>query len=360
MAETVALSEYEDRAVRQVEDHKADFAATPSRPILPEATRSALKDTGEQVASRVRRLPGFDTAAQAARNGYAKAAEGLGGMTSKVTRYTLSEERIVATYQRLGAPVEELADIRRLDLKVVEKDAKPRRLDLAYAGAAAAEGAVAGLAITGGELFVTVGSVASVGVLGVPSLGLVTTVTAGDAAAVLALCSRAVAHTAFYYGYDPTDPAEEVFAMSVMNLGSAVTKSGKYAAYIELSQVSEALGADASWSGLNRELVPQIADRFARAFGVRLAKTKVGQFVPVAGIAAGAGLNYWIVQQVATEAYWTYRERFLNEKLGITTLSVPDRPEGVDEPEEGSIDLLQYVKDASESRDDRTPGVLEP
>ena len=46
-----------------------------------------------------------------------------------------------------------------------------------------------------------------------------------DAAALLAACSRVVAHDALYYGYDPRDPVEEVFMMQVIGLGLANTIS---------------------------------------------------------------------------------------------------------------------------------------
>jgi hypothetical protein len=357
------LSEYEQRALIEIDQYKAKFAATPARRLVPGTARDALRNRGGQAAKRLQSAPGFEVAASAARGGYMRAAEGLGGMTSKVAHYTLSEDRIVASFQRRNIDVNALTDIRTLDLKIVEKRAKPKYMDLAYASTAAAEGALAGALISGGELLASAGTVASGGATAAPSLGLITTVVAGDAAAVLSICSRVVAHTAMYYGYDPTEPAEAVFAMSVMNLGSAVTQSGKYAAYVELSLVTQALARNATWSALNKHLLPQIAQRFARAFGVRLTKTKLGQFVPVAGIAAGMGLNYWIVQQVSTAAYWTYRERFLNDKLNITSLTLPAKPDGVDEPDEGVIDLLSIVEDAIEGReagDADTPSAAKP
>ncbi|WP_226864427.1 EcsC family protein [Mycolicibacterium baixiangningiae] len=70
--------------------------------------------------------------------------------------------------------------------------------------------------------------------------------------------------------------------------------------------------------------IVKVAERFAGQFGQKLTKKKLGQFVPIAGIAIGAALNWKMVDDVADAAYWAYRERFLYENGGELPLIVLD------------------------------------
>ena len=344
------LSAYELNALREIENHKNTIASRGTRTLLSEEKRAALNQRGSQVAANVQRIPGFGKAAAAAKGGYLQAAAGLGKGLSRASGLSLSEDRVIRGYRRRNHDVRTLADIRALDLELVERRAKPLYLDFLYAAAAAAEGAGAGLAISGGEILAVGGDVAGAGAGAAPGLATVTGVVAFDAAAVLALCTRAIGHTALYYGYDPRDPAEAIYAMGVMNLGSAVTSGGKLAAYTELSKVTQALARNATWDTLNKHVLPRLTQKFAEAFGVRLTKQKLGAFVPVAGIAVGAGLNYRILDQVTDAAYWTYRERFINDKRGIYIISPPSIA-SVD-PSEGREENIDILGMLSESDDE--------
>lgn len=347
----VALSDYELNALREIELHKEALATRGSRKLLPTGARSAIEVRGAQVAEQARKLPGFTKAADAAKAGYLQAAAGLGKGLSRASGLSLSEERVLKGYRRRNHDVRSLADVRALDLEQVEKRARPQYMDFIYAAGAAAEGAGAGLVISGGEILAAGGEVAGAGAGAAPGLATVTGVVAFDAAAVLAVCTRAVGHTALYYGYDPRDPAEAVYAMSVMNLGTAVTGAGKLAAYGELSKVTQALARNATWDTLNKHVLPRLTQKFAEAFGVRLTKQKLGQLVPVVGIVVGAGLNYRIVDQVTDAAYWSYRERFLNDKRGIVGMSMPTAPVDPDDEDEGTIDVLSLLDEAKREAD---------
>ena len=173
---------------------------------------------------------------------------------------------------------------------------------------------------------------------------------AAGAAAVLTVRTRVVSHTALYYGYDPTDPAEAIYQMGILNLGTAVTNSSRYAAFAEMSTITQQLMRSATWKKLNEHVLVRIIDRFANVFGVRLTKTKLGQIVPVVGVAVGAGLNYWLVDQVAEAAYWSYRERFINEKRGVHVLYVPQRPRPNEDDEE-NIDIVGLVQQSMDEGD---------
>jgi hypothetical protein len=59
----------------------------------------------------------------------------------------------------------------------------------------------------------------------------------------------------------------------------------------------------------SRHVLTRVAQRFAAKFGPALTKKKLGQFVPVAGMVVGAGLNSWVIDQISVAAHDAYRER---------------------------------------------------
>lgn len=345
----MSLTEYEQGALREVTERKAQQVARSPRRIVPEP----VKDRAGDLAHRVGGLPGVGKIGGKVGAAYLQTAAGASRAVSRLSSSSLSEERILRAYRRRGVDVSSLEDIRGLDLHEVERRVKPKRMDLVYASLAAAEGAAAGAVITGGEVLATGGSVAGLGAGGAPGLGTVAGAMAVDAAVVLAAAQRVVSHTGLYYGYDPNDPAEAAFALSVVNLGSAVTAGGKMAAYRELSALTQMLARRATWKQLNEHVLPRIAQQFAVRFGGRLTQRKLGQLVPVVGIGVGALMNFRLIDNVAEAAYWTYRERFLLDKgadadrewASSFSLDPADGDgQGEDEVE---IDLLEIIEDAT-------------
>jgi hypothetical protein len=241
-------------------------------------------------------------------------------------------------------------------------------MDIAYGTVAfvegAVEGAVAGGVITGGEALFGAGTVFGAGVGGAPGLGTVTGTIAADTAFTLTLMNRAVAHTALYYGYDTSEPAEAIFAMSVLGLGTATTSGAKLAAYQELSKLTQMLARRATWKQLNEHVLPAIAAKVAARFGFKITQRKLGTLVPIAGVVVGAGLNYQLVDSITDAAYWAYRERFIREKTGDFELgqatdeplaaAAADETGTVEQP----IDIITIVEEtlAEHSDDDTTPG----
>ncbi len=70
---------------------------------------------------------------------------------ARASRAGLSAKRVVDLHKRKGHEVEDLADVRRLDLKQVDKVGR-HGTDLYYPGIAALSGAGTGLVISGGQL----------------------------------------------------------------------------------------------------------------------------------------------------------------------------------------------------------------
>lgn len=276
------------------------------------AARYPAVRRAQQEAAGVARAVGDKVPDRATDLGKQWVVAGLDGATravSKVSRAGLSPERVVKKHQNLGHPVTSLSDIRDIDLEQVDK-VRGRFTDLLYSVPAALSGGGAALVISGGEIAGTF----SGGALAAPGFGAIAGALAADAAVVTGLSSRAVGTVAMTYGYDPEDPAEKLFILSVINAGTALTAAGKAAAMRDLSRVSQALFRKATWVVLEESVIAQVYQRAAVAMTGRFTKKALGKFVPVAGVVLGASLNYATLDSIVDAANIAYRRRFLLEK----------------------------------------------
>ncbi|GHE63066.1 EcsC family protein [Streptomyces griseoaurantiacus] len=263
----------------------------------------------------------------------------------KVSRAGLSPKRVVALHNKRGHDIASLSDLRQLDLELVEK-VRGRAANWYYPIAAAASGAGAGLAITGGQLAIT----ASAGAAAAPSAGAIAGAFTADTAVVLGLSSRAVGQVALYYGYDPEEPSEKLFIMSVVNLGTASSAAAKNAAMADISKLTQALFRGKSWEVLSNAFVSKVAEKFAKAFGVRLTKKGLGKVVPAFGLVLGSTLNWATLEGIVDAAEMAYRRRFLLEKYphlaaeAFATFTDPDDSDGAAESDE-RISVLDEIVD---------------
>jgi hypothetical protein len=253
----------------------------------------------------------------------------------RVSRAALSPKRVVASHRKRGHDVASLSDLRRLDLEQVDA-VRGRGASWYYPLAAALSGAGAGLVISGAELAVPV----SGGVAAAPSGTAIGGAVLGDAAVVLGLASRSVGHVSLLYGYDPEEPAEKLFVMSVVNAGTAMSATAKNAAMADISRRTQALVRGNLWAVLDKSVVTQVSKAFAKAFGIRFTKQSLGKVVPAAGILLGGAFNWATLEAVVDAADVAYRRRFLLEKyphLGDEEApgSFPDvGPDGRDDADE--------------------------
>lgn len=227
----------------------------------------------------------------------------------RVSRVGLSSKRIVAHHQKRGHDVAALSDLRRLDLEQIDA-VRGRGASWYYPAAAAISGMGAGLVISGGELAVPV----SGGIAAAPSGAAIAGAVVGDAAFVLGLASRSVGHVSLFYGYDPEEPAEKLFVMSVVNAGTAMSGTAKTAAMADISRLTQALVRGKSWAILDKSVIAQVSKQFAKAFSVRFTRQSLGKVVPVAGIAVGGAFNWATLEAIVDAADVAYRRRFLLEK----------------------------------------------
>lgn len=275
----------------------------------PKAQRIAAQ--GNEIATRGAKAVQntFHSAADAMPNWSRESFTAAKKTMSRISRAGLSPKRVVARHRRRGHPVTRLADVRSLDLEQID-DARGRGASWYYPALAAASGAGSGLVITGGELAVT----ASGGVTAAPSGGVIVAAFAGDAALVLGLSSRVVGQVALSYGYDPEDPAEKMFILSVVNAGTAMSATAKTAAMADISRLTQALVRGKTWAVLQESVIARVSQQMAKVFGFRLTKKALGKAVPAIGAVIGGTLNWTTLESIIDTADVAYRRRLLLEK----------------------------------------------
>jgi EcsC protein family len=302
------------------------------RHLVPEPVRRRAARAGKSAQARFNDVPGADQFVGLLQ----KALSGLLDMVGRTAEASLRRRAVVEAYNKRGHSVSSLEDIRKLELRDVDQT-KPR-LGLRYTAASTAEGAAAGLAMSGGEIVAGGGAVFGAGAGGAPGAGLVAGTIAADAVAVLATMIRAIAHTAAYYGYDTELPEEQVYAAGVLSFGLA-QQAGKSAAYIELNKVVQDLARKATWKQLNKNGATKAVRVVYESLGMRLTREKLGQAIPVLGIALGAGINAHLLSRLTDDADHLYRERFLREKYGLALPAAGDLTDLDASPASGVTDI---------------------
>lgn len=340
-----------NQRVTGVADRVRDTARTRAD-ASPRARRAVDKVVDGGTAIKSKMPDGVSTAGAQGAAVLRGVAEGGARAVSRVATSFLSPKRVVKAHVRAGHSVSALADLRALDLELIDA-IKPRSLDVAYSAVAALSGGVAGVVITGSQIAVPVTG----GVAAAPSLQATAAAFFGDAAAVMGLASAVVGHHALHYGYDPARPEEKLFVLSVVNWGTAFTTGSKATAFADVSRLTRALVRGAPWVQLNKTLVARVAQSFSQLFGQRLIKQGLGKAVPVAGVAAGSSLNWLTLEQIADAADLAYRRRFLLEKypqLAESGAVPPLRDEVATDGDDPSIAVLRLLRDAGADVDEET------
>lgn len=280
--------------------------------------RRALSNGQEKMASSARTVAGGVRSAaghlggivpESATDWASTAARAAGDTSGKAGRLGLTPSRVVHQHQKRGANIESLHEVRQLDLADIDA-VRGRTAGLIYSATAMASGAGTGIVATGG----TLGSMFSAGAAALPSAGAAAGTMAADMAFVFSVYHRATARAALVYGYDPEVPAEQLFMLGIMNLTSASTAAAKQAAMKDLAKLTHALAVKMPWAQIEQSLMAKLLKSFMGRFTNEVTKNSLGKAVPVAGIAVGALLNGFTVDQVVRDADLAYRRRFLLEK----------------------------------------------
>lgn len=299
------MSDYEKRAWERIEQWREEKLGPPAEGLAGRAA-GRVREAATGAWARVPRSAQIEQALFAA-------IEGMHEQVTDLAMRSVSIEAVIGTFQRAGHDVFELGDLFGLDLEDIDAVAPPlrRRYAWTFAGEGAALGAAAGSA----ALFAATS--ARIGAL--PGVAGAAVAVAADVLALLAGSARAVAHHAAYHGFDTREPGERAFALAVMSAAATSRRSGRRAAFDELSRLTGLLPRDTVRDRLESEAFRRLVQRTFVRLARRLTRRKLASAVPVAGGAVGAALNYHYMSEVCEAAWWLYRERFLMQKHGLAT-----------------------------------------
>lgn len=201
--------------------------------------------------------------------------------------WTYEAEDLLEKASGKGLHVQSLEDLRREPLEKL--DPLARSFFTQNTVLAAVEGGGAGL---GGAVFI-----------------------AADIPLLFTLNLRLIQQIAGSYGFPMRDPSYRFLVLTIYNAAAAGTREAKNDAMREISVAAASLASGGSYRG--RQPSGTLRDQsrnLPREIAKNIVGRKLGQTIPIAGAAVGAGVNYWFTVQTAQTAYMLCRSLYLEHK----------------------------------------------
>jgi hypothetical protein len=307
-ADLSRLSPYERRAWHGIQGWKDSPGR---RPLVPDKVRRKGRELRREFADAWDAVP-FSTDVDRLLHEVVEKVVG-GGLqaVSDAMAASVQRQRILEAARDAGADVDDLGDLRALDLEVIDRICP--RLNIRYAMASAATGGASGFVAGGGSTAI----VGTGGVAAAPGALAIAGALAADVVATIAMAARVVTHYAAYYGYDAREEEEKAVVLAVIGVGVVAEDAAKRAAMLHVRRVAMMIARRATWKELGEEAIVKLIEALFAKLSVTLTKRKLAQALPAAGVVLGMGFNYRLMRKVGTAAYFAYRERFLIEKCGI-------------------------------------------
>jgi hypothetical protein len=232
------------------------------------------------AADAVMKIPGVGWAIRTTVRGIVKIANDL-------VQWTVLPEAIFSELERqTGKPIAGFADIARMELREIDEAIEP--LAAKYKLLAAVEGVE-----TGWE-----------GPLGIPP----------DIILLITINLRAIGEYATYYGFDVTLENERLFVLHILGLASCSDDETRATALAELTKVAASLESDKPSNEIAESTFATVVPELAESLTKRLARAKLAQVVPVAGVLSSGPFNTRYTDRVCEAAFHLYRERFLQRR----------------------------------------------
>lgn len=284
------LTEYEKQAQREIERWQqgdggipnwsgglADFPGNLSG-LARQATDLVMKPV-DWVVERVVPASVVDRLSDAI-------ADGLGYL-SEASTWTFDERDVFERARSRNIEVEHVRDLR--DHPLEELDPLARDLFNQHAILAAVEGGGTSL---GGPLFI-----------------------AADIPLLFTINFRLIQQIGGSYGFPLREPEFKPLVITIYNVAASGSRDARQAAMRELSVAAASFAHETGYhgrrvSGTFREQNRHVPRELAK----NLAARKLGQLIPIAGAAVGAGVNYWFTEQTARAAYMLFRSLYLERK----------------------------------------------
>lgn len=213
-------------------------------------------------------------------------ADGL-GVLNDASAWTYEEDDVLEKAAEHGIEVEAVDDLR--DHPLEDLDALAREFVGQNSVLAAIEGGGTSL---GGPLFV-----------------------AADVPLLFTINFRLIQQIGGAYGFPLREPEFKPLVIAIYNVAASGSQASKHAAVRELSVAAAAFAHDTGYKGRRTTGTFREQNRHVpRELAKNLAARKLGQLIPVAGAAVGAGVNYWFTDQTAKTAAMLFRALYLERK----------------------------------------------
>ncbi len=120
------------------------------------------------------------------------------------------------------------------------------------------------------------------------------------------------------YGFSIRDPQYRPLVLSIFDVAASGSQKAKNEATREMSVAAAAFAHDLEYRGRSSSDTFQEQNRhLPREIAKNLIGRKLGQLIPVAGAAIGAGINYWFTLQTAEAAFMLFRSLHVERKERI-------------------------------------------
>ncbi len=117
------------------------------------------------------------------------------------------------------------------------------------------------------------------------------------------------------YGFSMRGPEFQPLVLAIYNVSASGSKDAKHYAMRELSVAAAAFAHDIEYKGRQSQNTFQEQNRhLPREIAKNLIGNKLGQMIPIAGAAVGAGVNYWFTTQTAEAAFMMFRALYIERK----------------------------------------------
>lgn len=269
-------SPYEYRVIHEIQEW-----GRPDESMLG-AVRRRVSDAYNYAADQLRKIPGVDWTIE-------NVIAGLIRLVNEITLDWVPSEAVITRYRDEGHEVESLADIRLLDLEVVDRAVAG--LGPGYRNLAGAEGAAVGFA----------------GAAGIPT----------DIVALVAMNLRAAGQYATYYGFDISTDVERLYALSLLDHVAQPSTKAKDVAMSPVVKLTSRLARTQAMDVIEQIAMSRAVSRITRSIGIHLTRAKLAQLAPVTGAVIGGGYNAYYTSKVCNTAYYSFRRRFLIRKYGL-------------------------------------------
>ena len=137
---------------------------------------------------------------------------------------------------------------------------------------------------------------------------------AADIPVLFTVNFRLIQQIAAAYGFPLKGPGYTPLVVSIFNVAASGSREAKSDALRELAVAASAVDGGGyrarKAQGTLREQLGHVPREIAKSLGA----AKLGQMIPIAGAAVGAGVNYWFTDQTAQAAVMLSRALYLERK----------------------------------------------